>query len=90
MGKIEKKLKTKLKHLMYVSAQRKKEKDVEYFKYDHFEVYINPSLDNFLQLLKQGEIYIDFDARTGHNHGTKFRIKSSQKRNLYQYQLSVS
>lgn len=30
-----------------------------------------------------GKIYIDFDARTGHNHGTKFRIKYNDIPSLY-------
>jgi len=28
-------------------------------------------------------IYIDFDARTGHNHGTKFRMKQGYWSSLY-------
>lgn len=27
------------------------------------------------QLFNKQELYVDFDARTGHNHGTKFRVK---------------
>ena len=30
---------------------------------------------HFINAIKKGLIYIDFDARTGHNHGTKFRIQ---------------
>ena len=30
-----------------------------------------------------GKIYIDFDARSGHNHGTKFRIKYNDIPLLY-------
>jgi len=29
------------------------------------------------------EIIVDFDARTGHNHGTKFRIRQGRWRDLY-------
>jgi len=36
-----------------------------------------------------GKIYIDFDARTGHNHGTKFRIKSKDIPMLYAETIKV-
>ena len=30
-----------------------------------------------------GTIYIDFNARTGHNHGTKFRMKQGYWNSIY-------
>lgn len=36
-----------------------------------------------LSAFESGLIYVDFDARTGHNHGTKFRIKRADIMNLY-------
>lgn len=41
------------------------------------------NLERFIDSIEQGKIYIDFDARTGHNHGTKFRIKSQDIPLLY-------
>ena len=35
------------------------------------------AFNNFLRGLINGKILVDFDARTGHNHGTKFRIKQN-------------
>lgn len=81
---ISEKINKKLKNLMYITAERKYENGEEFFKYDRFEAYIDPTLNNFISLLEQGYIYVDFDARTGHNHGTKFRIKPLEKENLYQ------
>jgi hypothetical protein len=86
---ISKKLNTKLKNLMYVKAQTKKVGNEEYFKYYEFEAHINPTLKNFLELVNSGLIYVDFDARTGHNHGTKFRMKPSAKISLYQQHIIV-
>lgn len=43
----------------------------------------DPTLTNFLDLIRNDEIYVDFDARTGHNHGTKFRINRNSLDNLY-------
>lgn len=33
--------------------------------------------------IREGKIHIDFDARTGHNHGTKFRIRYRDIPSLY-------
>ena len=86
---IEKKLNTKLNNLMYVTAETKWENGQEYFRYNEFEVYVDPTLDKFLTLVMDGAIYIDFDARTGHNHGTKFRIRPASKTDLYQDHILV-
>ena len=32
------------------------------------------NMDKFIDAIEDGFVYVDFDARTGHNHGTKFRI----------------
>lgn len=32
----------------------------------------------------RGNILVDFDARTGHNHGTKFRMRQNCLPNLYE------
>ena len=86
---IEQKLKSKLNNLMFVSADTRRVGDKEYFKYNDIEVYMDPTLDRFLALLDAEHIYVGFDARTGHNHGTKFRIKSDQKVNLYQIHIDA-
>ncbi|MDR1563687.1 MAG: MvaI/BcnI family restriction endonuclease [Oscillospiraceae bacterium] len=86
---ITKKLKEKLNNLLYFRAERKIENGIEHFKYNTFEAYIDPDLEKFLRLVEQGAIYVDFDARTGHNHGTKFRIKPDKKVELYNSQLEV-
>ncbi|OQA85847.1 MAG: hypothetical protein BWY27_01237 [Bacteroidetes bacterium ADurb.Bin234] len=33
------------------------------------------NFDGFLNTLEKGKTFVDFDAGTGHNHGTKFRLK---------------
>lgn len=38
----------------------------------------------FIDEVEAGNIYVDFDARTGHNHGTKFRLKRNSLLNLYE------
>ncbi len=86
---IEEKLSSKLNNLMYVRADRKTVGGEEFFKYNQIEAYVDPTLDRFLSLMEDGVIYVDFDARTGHNHGTKFRIRPSSKTDLYQQHIIV-
>jgi hypothetical protein len=40
--------------------------------------------DGFLNALEQAKILVDFDARTGHNHGTKFRLRQNCLPMLYE------
>ena len=42
------------------------------------------SIDKFLIGLEENFILVDFDARTGHNHGTKFRLKQNRLADLYE------
>lgn len=50
---------------------------------------MQPTLERFLKLVEDGSIYVDFDARTGHNHGTKIRIRPSRKIDLYDVHIEV-
>ena len=86
---VNKKLSTKLKNLIYVKAETKYVNGEDYFRYNEIVSYIDPTLDKFLELVEKGEIYVDFDARTGHNHGTKFRIRPIAKNALYQQHIIV-
>lgn len=77
------KLQTKLHNLVFVRAETKIDNNTEWFRYNHIHVFIQPTLERFLNLLQEGVLFVDFDARTGHNHGTKFRIKSERLTDLY-------
>ena len=67
------KLRTKLLNCFYVKAMVKRDGHKEFYHYDEIYRCSNFSFDKFLKQLEQGNVYVDFDARTGHNHGTKFR-----------------
>lgn len=66
---------TKLINCFYVQAETKRESGKEYFHYNKVLMLKSVNLEKFIDCIELGKIYIDFDARTGHNHGTKFRIK---------------
>lgn len=81
--------KRKLSNCCYAHASTKIENGIEYCKYDLFEFFIGFSEENFIRGLEEGYIYIDFDARTGHNHGTKFRIRANKLLTLYEEQIKI-
>lgn len=74
---LQKKCAGKIRNTIYVVADSKIEKGQELFKYGKIELLEDFAFNNLLRGLINGHIFIDFDARTGHNHGTKFRIKQN-------------
>lgn len=74
---------TKLNKTLYAIAERKREHGTEHFRYTEFLMLEEFQRDRFIEAIEQGDILIDFDARTGHNHGTKFRLRQGAYRNLY-------
>ena len=80
---------TKLTNCFYVRADNKfvveKGKRNEYFLYNYVLKLSQFDLDKFIDAIRSGKIYVDFDARTGHNHGTKFRINYNDIPSLYKY-----
>jgi hypothetical protein len=42
------------------------------------------NFEGFLKAIEDGKILVDFDARTGHNHGTKFRMRQNALPLLYE------
>lgn len=80
---------SKLHNCFYVRAQRKKENGKEYFFYKEILILKTITLENLVALIENGAVYVDFDARTGHNHGTKFRIAQSSLQCLYAESLLV-
>lgn len=75
---------TKLLNTFYIQAEVKKVDNQEYFKYSRIQMLQKLSFKKFLTALNNAQILVDFDARTGHNHGTKFRIRQNTLPNLYE------
>ncbi len=83
------KIGTKLTNCFFVKAAVKKENSKEYFCYNSVLMLKNVNLQNFITSIENGLIYIDFDARTGHNHGTKLRVRYNDIPSLYQTVVQV-
>lgn len=80
---------TKLGKTLYAIADRKQANSMEYFHYSEFLMLEGFQLNRFINAIETGDILVDFDARTGHNHGTKFRLKQNCYRCLYESVVSV-
>ena len=74
---------TKLKNCFYAYADCKKVGGVEFYCYRRILMLRGFDFDRFLLALEAGTVLIDFDARTGHNHGTKFRLRQNAFPTLY-------
>ena len=71
---LKKKLYRKLKNTFFVKVRRRRNSGgVEEFLIDEVWTLEDVSFDLFIDGIESGFILVDFDARTGHNHGTKFR-----------------
>lgn len=73
----------KLHNSFFVQAAVKRDNSREQYHYAHALMLQQFSLDGLLKGIEDGSVYVDFDARTGHNHGTKFRTRASALPNLY-------
>ena len=75
---------TKLLNCFYVQAEVKSNGEQEYYQYVKAMMLEGFSFGGFLKALETAVILVDFDARTGHNHGTKFRLRQTFLPTLYQ------
>ena len=77
------KARTKLLNAFYVQAKVTKRSGAEFYEYKKVMMLRSFSFDKFLTALDEGNVLVDFDARSGHNHGTKFRLRQKCLPDLY-------
>ena len=75
---------TKLLNCFYIQAQVQRERSKESFLYDKIMILQKFSFEKFLKGIEDGFVFVDFDARTHHNHGTKFRLRQDRLPDLYE------
>jgi hypothetical protein len=80
---------SKLMNCIYVKAKSKRSGDSEYFHYASFQICEGFTYERFEEAIRNGDILIDFDARTGHNHGTKFRMRQNLLPQLYNNVINI-
>ncbi len=81
---LEHKAGTKLLNAFYVQAEVRVIRKKEHYHYTKVIMLQKFSFEGFLKALEEGKILVDFDARTGHNHGTKFRMRQDCLLMLYE------
>jgi hypothetical protein len=86
---LEHKAGTKLLNAFYVQAEVQTQEKKESYHYSKVMMLQGFSFDGFLKALEEGKILVDFDARTGHNHGTKFRMRQDCLPMLYEKVTSI-
>lgn len=74
---------SKISNCFYVVADSKIERGREVFSYKELYILSGFSFERFIKCMEEGAVLIDFDARTGHNHGTKFRLRQGHWKDLY-------
>jgi hypothetical protein len=74
---------TKLLNCFYVQAEARREKGRELFHYRRVLILEGFDFEKFLGAIETGAVLVDFDARTHHNHGTKFRLRQDRLAELY-------
>lgn len=78
-------IKQGLKYIFFfIGVEVKKEAEKKFFLYSKIMKLSGFSLDKFINAIEIGDIMVDFDAKTGHNHGTKFRFRNSRLYELYE------
>ncbi len=80
---------TKLLNAFYVQAEVKRVRGREHYRYSKATMLQNFSFDKFLEALESADVLVDFDARTGHNHGTKFRMRQNRLPILYEKKTAI-
>jgi hypothetical protein len=73
----------KIRNTIYVVADSRTVNEQEEFNFEKIMLLEDFAFNKFLRGLISGHILVDFDARTRHNHGTKFRIKQNNWPVLY-------
>lgn len=81
---------TKLLNCFYMQAEVRQSNGQEFFRYSKILMLRGFDLDKFLTAIENGFVFIDFDARTGHNHGTKFRLRQDTLPTLYSHVDDIS
>lgn len=80
---LEHKVGTKLLNCFFVQAKVKRIGGQEHYHYCSAMMLQGFDFEKFLHGIETGRILVDFDARSGHNHGTKFRMKQNYWPELY-------
>ena len=83
------KARSKIYNTFFSLCNHKIEENREFFHFNEFYELSEFTQNKFLNCVREGLIAVDFDARTGHNHGTKFRMQSNAFPELFERVRSI-
>ena len=86
---LENELIKKLDKTLFVVAKAKKIGGIRHFKYETAVLLKDFDSSKFQSIFEEKGLYIDFDARTNHNHGTKVRIDVRKIRHLFKSSVEI-
>lgn len=86
------KIKNKLENTVFVLCQTENNPTlgIKRFFYDEAFILSGFKMNNLVNLLNNGGLYLDFDARTRHNHGTKIRVKKENLIDLFERHIHLT
>lgn len=90
LGDLIETAKQKLDHTLLVFRQTKRIAGMRHYKYEEAYLFSGIKGEMIDLLIRKGSIAVDFDARTGHNHGTKIRVSKSHVGDLFERFLTMN
>lgn len=85
------KIKNKLDNTVFVLCKTETNKETGHkrFFYDEAFIFSGFRTEQLIELFNTGGLFLDFDARTTHNHGTKVRVKRDRLKDLFQTSIVI-
>lgn len=68
---------------------KRRDDDREFYHFSRPQMLSTFDFEALLSALERGVAYFDFDARTGHNHGAKFRLRCNASSALYKNAVTI-
>lgn len=83
LSEVQQWFKDKLNHTLLVLRETKLENGQLYYRYKEAYLMKDIKPEAIVELINSGGLCIEFDTRSGHNHGLKFRIKRKSLHKLF-------
>lgn len=82
-------IRKKLDNTFLVMVKTKREGGKRYFRYEDAYLFSGFLPETVDELFNDKALYVDFDARTRHNHGTKFRVGLKSVGKLFSQNIGI-
>ena len=86
---VEDEIRNKLDNTLFCLVKSKVVDGEKYFSFESATLLSKFNPSKLQQLFENHALYVDFDARTRHNHGTKFRIDIKSIDKLFEKSIQI-